>query len=55
VVDGVDLGVNQVDSNGFTSLSVGHQYGVLAEQTLAVDLFDASGRQISRVPVTPSA
>jgi hypothetical protein len=55
VVDGADIGVSQVDSDGFATLLVGKQYGVLAEQTLAVDLFDAKGRQISREPVTPSA
>lgn len=55
VVDGADIGVSQVDSDGFATLLVGQQYGVLAEQTLSVDLFDAKGRQISREPVTPSA
>jgi len=55
VVDGEDIGVSQVDADGFVTLLVGKQYGVLAEQTLAVDLFDAKGRQISREPVTPSA
>jgi hypothetical protein len=55
VVDGADVGVSQVGANGFATLLVGKQYGVLAEQTLAVDLFDANGRQISREPVTLSS
>ena len=55
VVDGVDLGQTKVGATGFAGLRVGHQYGTLAEQTLAVDLFDASGHQIGRVAVPPHA
>jgi hypothetical protein len=55
VVDGVDVGEERVDASGFASMLVGGQYGLLADQTLEVDLFDASNHQVSRVPVTPYA
>jgi hypothetical protein len=51
VVDGVEGPQAAVDANGFASMTVTGQTGLLAEQTLQVDLYDASGHVVRTLPM----
>lgn len=51
VVDGVEGPQVAVDANGFASMTVSGQTGLLGEQTLQVDLYDASGHVVRTLPM----
>ena len=51
VVDGVEGPQVAVGANGFASMTVTGQTGLLGEQTLQVDLYDASGHVVRTLPM----
>jgi hypothetical protein len=53
-VDGVEGPAVTVDANGFASMRVTGQTGLLAEQSLQVNLYDSGGHIVRTLPV-PSA
>jgi hypothetical protein len=53
-VDGVVQSHAAVDTNGFASVPVTGQYGTLADQSFAVKMFDAAGRQVTSTSVPPA-
>jgi hypothetical protein len=53
-VDGVEGPAVTVDANGFASMRVTGQTGLLAEQSLQVNLYDSAGHIVRTLPV-PSA
>jgi hypothetical protein len=51
VVDGEEGPQVPVDANGFASMTVTGQTGLLSEQTLQIDLYDASGHVVRTLPM----
>jgi hypothetical protein len=50
-VDGVPQGAVPVDATGFASMRINGQFSTPADQTFIVQLFDASGLQVTTVTV----
>jgi hypothetical protein len=55
VVDGNEGPPAVVDANGFASMQVAGQYGLLGEQSLQVNLYDANGKVTRTLPVPGTA